>query len=122
MQYVRLTTMAAVMGVTAGWLRGLVYQRVMDDEREVQVKGSPYILHTQQVLQALVAMRMREAGIGYDSIRLAVDKFEIDRAKRHEVRLADGIKIVFNKSLLTLQARNLLKSANDLEYGLEEAA
>jgi hypothetical protein len=122
MEYVRLTTMAAVMGVTDGWLRGLVYQKVMDDEREVQDRGSPYVMHTKQVVQALVAKRMRQRSIGYDAIRAAVDRFDIDRKKLHEVQLAQGIKLVLNKSLLTLQARGFLKQANDLEYGPEEQA
>jgi len=122
MDYVRLTTMAAVMGVTESWMRGLVYQKVMDDEREVQGMGSPYLMHTRQVVQALVAKRLRARNVGYDAIRAAVDKFEIDRKKIHEVQLAVGIKLVLNKSLLTLQARGLLKQANDLEYGWEEQA
>ena len=122
MEYVRLTTMAALMGVTTGWLRCLVYQQVMDDERETRAKGSPYVMHTQQVLQALLAKRMRESKIGYDSIRIAIDEFEVDRRKTHEVYLADGVKLVINKSLLTLQAQGLLKQANDLEYGTQEAA
>ena len=122
MNYVRLTTMAAVMGVTAGWMRGLVYQAVMDDERENPVKGSPYVMHTKQVVQALVAKRMRQRSIGYDAIRAAIDGFEIDRRKVHEVQIAEGVKLVLNKSLLTLQARGLLKRANELEGNSEERA
>lgn len=122
MDYVRLTTMASVLGVTDGWLRGLVYQRVLDDERENPVKGSPYIMHIKQTVQALIAKRLREAHVGYDTIRLAVDKFDIDRAQKHTVKIAEGIDLVFHKSLMTLQARFYLKQANTLEYGEEREA
>jgi len=120
MEYVRLSTVASVMGVKVGWLRGLVYQKVMDDEREHQAKGSPYVMHVQQCFQALIAYRMRQRNIGYDLIRDAVWDLEIDRLKRHEVHVAEGIKLVLQKALLTLQARSLLKEANDLEFGVEE--
>lgn len=110
------------MGVTDGWMRGLVYQRVMDDERENPVKGSPYIMHVEQVLEALIAQKMRRRNIGYDLIRDAVDKFEIDRKKIHVVRVDSGIELVLKKPVLILQARNILKIANDIEFGSEEEA
>lgn len=122
MYYVRLTTMAVVMGVTVGWLRGLIAQKVMDDEREMQGRGVPHLMHVKQVVQALVSKRLRQRHVGYDAIRAAVDGFDIDRRKTHEVQLAEGVKLVLNKSLLTLQARGLLKQANDLDYGEQEAA
>lgn len=122
MEYVRLTTVAGVMGVTVGWLRGLIAQKVMDDERENRVKGSPHQMHVQQCFQAMIAKRMRERNIGYDLIRDAVWDLEIDRLKRHEVHVAEGIKLVLLKSVLIMQARNILKMANDLEYGAEEEA
>lgn len=122
MNYVRLSTVAGVMGVTNGWLRHQVYQKVMDDARENPAKGSPYIMHVSQVLQALISKKMRKRSIGYDLIRATIDKFEFDRAKKHEVVVDTGIKLVLDKPLLTLEARNILKIANDLEYGAEEAA
>lgn len=125
MEYVRLTTIAAILGVTTSWLRGLVYQRVMDDERENQAKGSPYVMHVRQVFQAIVAMKMRKAGIGYDSIRLVIDSFEIDRAKLHRTQLDPddkGMILEIRKSVYLLKARGVLKRANDFEYGVEEAA
>ena len=120
MDYVRLTTVARVMGVNISWLRGLVYQKVMDDERESRTKGSPHVMHVQQCFQAIVARRMRERRIGYDLVRDAIWDLEIDRQKRHEVKVATGIKLVLNKSLLLLEARSLLKEANDWEYGTED--
>jgi hypothetical protein len=122
LNYVRLTTIAAVMGVTVGWLRGLVYQRVMDDMRENPVKGSPYVMHVPEVLQAVVAYKMRRRNIGYDLIRDAIDKFEIDRKKIHVVPVDSGIDLVMKKPILILQARNILKIANDWEHGEEEVA
>jgi len=123
MEYVRLTTIAAIMGVTDGWLRGLVYQRVMDDERENQVKGSPYIMHVRQIFQAIVAWKMRQAGIGYDTIRLAVDKFEIDRVKYHKICIDPtdkGMDLIIHKAAYLNKARGILERANDLEYNVEE--
>jgi hypothetical protein len=122
MNYVRLTTVALLMGVTISWMRGLVYQKVLDDERDNPAKGSPYIVHVKQIVQALVAMRMRKVGVGYDAIRMTVDKFDIDRAKRHEARIAHGVKVVLDKSLLVFEAKTLLKEANDIEYGAEQEA
>ena len=122
MEYVRMTTIAGVMGVTVGWLRGLVYQRVVDDMRENPVKGSPYVMHVPEVLQAVVAFKMRRRNIGYDMIRAAVDKFEIDRKSVHVVPVDSGIDLVMKKPVLILQARNILKIANDWEYGAEEVA
>ena len=125
MEYVRLTTIAAIMGVTTGWLRGLVYQSVMDDERENPVKGSPYIMHVRQIFQAIVALKMRQAGIGYDTIRLAIDSFEIDRAKLHRTQLDPddkGLILEVRKSVYLLKARGILKQANEWEYDVEEAA
>jgi hypothetical protein len=63
---------------------------------------------------------MRERRIGYDLVRDAIWDLEIDRQKRHEVKVATGIKLVLNKSLLLLEARSLLKEANDWEYGTED--
>jgi len=123
MEYVRLTTIAAIMGVTDGWLRGLVYQRVMDDERENRVKGSPYIMHVKQIFQAIVALKMRQARIGYDTIRLAVDKFEIDRVKYHKICIDPtdkGMDLIIYKAAYLNKARGILERANDFEYNVEE--
>jgi hypothetical protein len=118
--YVRLTTVAAVMGVTVGWLRGLVYQKVMDDERELQGRGSPYVMHVQQCFQALIAKRMRDRSIGYDLIRDAVWDLEIDRLAKHEVKVANGIKLVLDKRALTKDAREVMSKAHGIEYGYQE--
>jgi len=117
MYYVRLTTVASIMGVKTGWLRGLVGQCVMDDEREVRTKGAPHIMHVRQVFQAIVAKKMRRRNIGYDLIRSAVDKFEIDRKARHVVPVDTGIDLVLRKPTLIMEARNILKRANDAEFG-----
>jgi hypothetical protein len=112
--------MASVMGVNHGWLRGLIYQKVMDDERERREKGSPHLMHVQQTFQALIARRMRERAIGYDLIRDAVWDLEIDRQKIHDVEVAEGIKLVLNKSLLLMKARALFKQGHDFEYRADE--
>lgn len=119
MHYVRLTTVASIMGVTDGWLRGLVYQRVMDDERDTKGRGSPYVMHAQQCFQALIAKRMRDRGIGYNLIRDAVWDLELDRLSKHEVEVASGIKLVLNRRALAKDAREVLEEANHLEYGYE---
>lgn len=119
MEHVRLSTMASVMGVHHGWLRGLIYQKIMDDERDLRGCGSPHLMHVQQTFQALIARRMRERAIGYDLIRDAVWDLEIDRQRVHEVRVSDGIKLVLNKSVLLMKARALFKQAHDAEHGLE---
>jgi hypothetical protein len=92
----------------------------MDDEREERGKGIPHLMHVQQCFQAIIARRMRDRNIGYDLIRDAVWDLEIDRLKRHEVKVAEGIKLVLNKSVLTAQARALFKEAYDWEYPGEE--
>lgn len=117
---VRLTTLAAVMGVTPGWARGLVYQLVLDDIRENPSKGSPYIVGMEQVFQVVLAWRMRQAGIGYDTIRLVLDGFEIDKVSTHSVMLCPEISLALHRAKLRLRATQFFIEANKLEHGTEE--
>lgn len=122
MEWVRLTTVAAIMGVTDGWMRGLVYQKVMDDERENPVKGAPYVMHLKQVVQAIVAQRCRRRNVGYDLIRDAVDKFEVFGKQFHIVPVERGMDLRLHRKVLTDDAREILRQANEITYGSEEAA
>lgn len=122
MEWVRLTTVAAIMGVTDGWMRGLVYQRVMDDERDNPVRGAPYVMHERQIVQAIVAQRCRRRSVGYDLIRDAVDKFEVFGKQFHVVPVERGIDLRLHRRVLAEDAREILRQANEIEYGLQEAA
>ena len=122
MEWVRLTTVAAIMGVTDGWMRGLVYQRVMDAERESDAAQSPYVMHLQQVVQALVAQRCRRKAIGYTTIRAAVDEFEIFGRQFHTVEVDRGMDLRLHRRVLTDDAREILRQANEVEHGIQEKA
>jgi hypothetical protein len=122
--YVRLTTIAGLLGVRVQWLRGLIGQKVMDDERDNPAKGSPHLMHTEQIVQAIVAKRMRQRNIGYDAIRAAVDEFDVFGKQYHIAPVAHGIDLRLHRRVLTSEATEILKSANLVEYGSngEEAA
>ena len=117
-----MTTVAAIMGVTDGWMRGLVYQRVMDSERESDAAQSPYVMHLQQVVQALVAQRCRRKAIGYVTIRAAVDEFEIFGRQFHTVEVDRGMDLRLHRRVLTDDAREILRQANEIEHGVQEKA
>ena len=124
MYYVRLTTVAGLLGVTVAWLRGLIGQRVMDDERDNPAKGSPHLMHQKQIVQALVAQRCRKRNIGYDAIREAVDAFEIFGKQYHVAPVERGIDLRLHRRVLVADAKEVLEKANNIEYGSngEEAA
>ena len=66
---------------------------------------------------------MRQAKIGYDTVRLAIDRFEIDRAKYHKVCIDPtdkGMDLIIHKSAYLRKARKVLEEANDLEYGSDD--
>lgn len=122
--YVRLTTIAGLLGVTVAWLRGLIGQKVMDDERDNPAKGSPHLMHQKQIVQALVALRCRRRNIGYDAIRDAVDGFEVFGKQYHTAPVASGIDLRLHRRVLASEATDILKKANLIEHGSngEEAA
>ena len=122
MEWVRLTTVAAIMGVTDGWMRGLIYQSVMDRERESDAEQAPYVMHLKQVVQALVAHRCRKRSVGYDLIRDAVDQFEIFGKQYHIVPVDRGLDLRLHRKVLTDDAREILAEANEITYGSQEAA
>jgi len=122
--YVRLTTIAGLLGVTVPWLRGLIGQRVMDDERDYPAKGSPHLMHTKQIVQALVALRCRRRNIGYDAIREAVDAFEVFGKQYHIAEVERGVDLRLHRRVLVADAKEVLEKANLIEFGSngEEAA
>lgn len=122
MYYVRLTTMMGLLDVTHGWLSGLYAQRILDDAREKKSKGSPHIMHQQETFQALLAKRMRRAGIGYDTIRLALDRLEFDKKPKVTFQVAKGVDFTIHRREIMGEAHDLLVRANRLEYGAEEEA
>ncbi len=121
MYYVRLTTMVGLLDVTHGWMSGLYAQRVLDDVRE-KAKGSPHIMHQQEIFQALLAKRMREAKIGYDTIRPALDRLEFDKRPKVTFQVARGVDFTIHRREIMDEAYDLLAKANRLEYGAEEEA
>lgn len=124
MYYVRLTTVAGLLGVTVAWLRGLIGQKVMDDERDNPAKGSPHLMHQRQIMQALVAQRCRRRSIGYDAIRAAVDSFEVFGKQYHVAPVERGVDLRLHRRTIAADAKELLLRANEIEYGTnsEEAA
>jgi hypothetical protein len=119
MEYVKLVTVASILGVTDSWLRGLIYKNVMDDERERQCSGVPHVMHVRQVFQAIVADRMRTHQIGYDLIRATVDAFDLDRKKKMIIPVTAGITLVVEKQIILTKARRVLEIANRIENGGE---
>jgi len=112
---VRLSSIAAVMQVTTSWLRSLIYQKVMDDIRDDQARGVPYLVHVQQVMQAVVAVELRKKRVGFDSIREAVDAFELDNRKTHVVEWGEFMKLTLKKDKILVEARRILGEAQGLE-------
>jgi hypothetical protein len=120
MYYVRLTTMMGLLDVTHSWLSGLYGRRIMDDARDNPAKGSPHIMHQQEIFQALLAKRMRDARIGYDTIRLGLDRLEFDKKPKVTFQVAKGVDFTIHRREIMQEASELLATANRLEYGSEE--
>jgi len=121
---VRLTTVALIMSVTTSWLRGLILQNVMEDERWSKKRGVPCIMTRRNVTQALIAQRMREAGIGYDAIRLVLEEYEFDNMQNHRVDVAPGVWVDIDTLVILMDARRIFDQAYNLEYpaNYDEAA
>jgi hypothetical protein len=113
---VRLTTVALIMSVTTSWLRGLILQNVMEDERWSKKRGVPCIMTRRNVTQALIAQRMREAGIGYDAIRLVLEEYEFDNMQNHWVDVAPGVCVDIDTLVILRDARRIFDQAYNLEY------
>ena len=120
MHHVRLTTVAPLIGVKVHWLRGLIGQRVMDDERDNPAKGSPHLMHLRQISQAIIAQRLRRRNVGYDVIRAAVDDFEVFGRQYHVIPVADGIDLRLHRRVLMSESTEILRQANLIEYGTDE--
>lgn len=108
-------SIARTLGMSEWQVRNMIYQAVVS--RVQDGKHKRYWYHLPEVFQLMVARRMRQMRIGYDTIREVVDRFDIDKEDLVTVSFNNEILITVNRKGLMRKARAALSVANSLEYG-----
>lgn len=114
--YVGTAALAAALNTRPSWIRTMVAQKIMDDNREQIGRGCRFLLHMEETQQLIVAQHLRKLNVGLDTIRIVVDQLFFDN---EDLALADfdEIYITVDKAKVRRRAQAALRVARSLEHG-----